>query len=604
MTGSADEWYIFRSEEQRGPFPFEQLVREATAGTLLKSDFVWTPGFQDWQPAASIAALFPPEEELRAAEDRLDPQPMVTAKPASPDPATEGLQQAPKKRSNYILRHWRGELSLPVSYWINNFLGNIALVAGVYFIGLFIDGTSAVAALFAVSAYIVLMGTICLWQIVGTWRSAVAHPGRGGSRFWAGAAQVMIVIAVVRVTLDFSQGLGPIWLENAKMAIGGDTEFQTATLTLLRNGTELEFSGGINQGSLKELTRILDASPDVKVVHLTSSGGRIQEGRRMGQEIRRRGLSTYVPAECSSACTSIFLGGKERWLATEAKLGFHGPNIPGIGGETLAQMIADERKEMLEDGLPGWFVSKALETSPSDMWYPTPAELQKANVITAIANPGDFAPPSSLARATKQDATDELLKFASYAAIKEVDPAAFDQLVEAVHSSARQGKSLGELTGQARSSITSTIGKHGWKISDQAAVRYLDRMHRQLERLSKNDVKACAAILKPETMAVPPDLETRFPEEFAGEHEFLAELLLSTKGGQEHRLNEAQVNDLFDEVMKDLNPETLFFPDEKTTLGYSDYVPFCASTIVLLEGALSLPQARQADFARYLLASE
>ena len=36
------------------------------------------------------------------------------------------------KWNNYIARHWRGELSLPISYWINSFIGNIAIALGVY----------------------------------------------------------------------------------------------------------------------------------------------------------------------------------------------------------------------------------------------------------------------------------------------------------------------------------------------------------------------------------------------------------------------------------------------------------------------------------------
>lgn len=65
-AGSDDGWYTFRSEEQRGPLPFEQLSRDAAAGILLKSDFVWRKGFEEWHPAASIAGLFPPAEEISA----------------------------------------------------------------------------------------------------------------------------------------------------------------------------------------------------------------------------------------------------------------------------------------------------------------------------------------------------------------------------------------------------------------------------------------------------------------------------------------------------------------------------------------------------------
>ena len=37
------------------------------------------------------------------------------------------------ERSNYLVRHWRGELPLPVSYWVNGILGGVlvAILSGV-----------------------------------------------------------------------------------------------------------------------------------------------------------------------------------------------------------------------------------------------------------------------------------------------------------------------------------------------------------------------------------------------------------------------------------------------------------------------------------------
>src|SRR5690606_13459698 len=70
---------------------------------------------------------------------------------------------------NYFVRHWRGELSLPVSWWINGFILNLVL-----------GGLSA--TLFAsqeeflsprVILFLLFINLlIYVWQIVGIWRSA------------------------------------------------------------------------------------------------------------------------------------------------------------------------------------------------------------------------------------------------------------------------------------------------------------------------------------------------------------------------------------------------------------------------------------------------
>jgi hypothetical protein len=45
----------------------------------------------------------------------------------------------------------------------------------------------------------------------------------------------------------------------------------------MRNGTEIEISGGFKYGLNDDFLRILNAAPRVEVVHLNSLGGRIGE---------------------------------------------------------------------------------------------------------------------------------------------------------------------------------------------------------------------------------------------------------------------------------------------------------------------------------------
>jgi len=64
------------------------------------------------------------------------------------------------------------------------------------------------------------------------------------------------------------------------------------------------------------------------VVFHQSPGGHSITGRRIGQDIRKRGLNTVVAGRCRSACANMFLGGKERHfserLGDTTALGYHG----------------------------------------------------------------------------------------------------------------------------------------------------------------------------------------------------------------------------------------------------------------------------------------
>ena len=52
-----------------------------------------------------------------------------------------------------------------------------------------------------------LLEVVAVWQLVGIWRSADRHPDRGGRRFWAGVAKVMVFIAVLRKITELLKAL-------------------------------------------------------------------------------------------------------------------------------------------------------------------------------------------------------------------------------------------------------------------------------------------------------------------------------------------------------------------------------------------------------------
>ena len=61
------------------------------------------------------------------------------------------------------------------------------------------------------------------------------------------------------------------------------------------------------------------------IVVLGSEGGNLQAGIEIGKAIRLKDLTTYVPDNflCASACALAWLGGAQRFMAADAKIGFH-----------------------------------------------------------------------------------------------------------------------------------------------------------------------------------------------------------------------------------------------------------------------------------------
>ena len=107
----------------------------------------------------------------------------------------------------------------------------------------------------------------------------------------------------------------------------------------------LEFSGGITFGVTQELERFLNAMAGVRSVRLNSTGGRILEAQKMSDMIRSRDLATVV-CDCLSACTIVFLGGKERFMLPSARLGFHQPAFRGMTASDRRAAIATEQQRL------------------------------------------------------------------------------------------------------------------------------------------------------------------------------------------------------------------------------------------------------------------
>jgi hypothetical protein len=157
----------------------------------------------------------------------------------------------------------------------------------------------------------------------------------------------------------------------------------------------LEFAGGITFGVAKEMESLQNAMEGVTIVRLNSIGGRIREAQQMSDLIKARGLSTYVIKDCLSACTIVFLGGKERLLTQTGRLGFHQPAFRGMTDLGRRLMISAEEERLEHFGLSRAFAERANKATPDKMWFPEKDELLREHVITRVIAPNPTPTPAT-----------------------------------------------------------------------------------------------------------------------------------------------------------------------------------------------------------------
>lgn len=277
-----------------------------------------------------------PEQSALAAETEPEEQialPLRAEYPA--EPATQPPPRARRRAQNFIARHWRGELSLPVSYWLISFAANIAGALIVLALTLTFtprEGYEPTIILALLSATWAILLVLLVWQIVGLWRSAERRAEERfkarRSAFWARAAQFMAVIAVLQFGAGFAGTGAPQFAELYRIVFQNDPDIPDATLRLSDDGRFLAVVGGIKYGLAGQVDLLLKAAPNVVGLLLDSPGGRLAEAIKVSDLVRGRSLDTFVSDECSSACTLVFVAGRNRLVGQYGRLGFHGSYFP------------------------------------------------------------------------------------------------------------------------------------------------------------------------------------------------------------------------------------------------------------------------------------
>ena len=288
---------------------------------------------------------------------------------------------------SYIKDHWHGRQSLSWSLFVNF----IALRVLIFLVQELLTPAEGQdyhdERLWVFAAIFVFHGVIFVWQAVGVLRAAEAFIKARGATAGLWATQLLAAIGLFLV-LSYSFGAWQMTLpapDPLQQLAELDAERRAKyTLKLDASTATLTLAGTLELGITKAFKTIIEANSDIQRVVLFSTGGNIYEARGLSQVIRRNGLATHVPKECSSACTTVFVGGVHRSVADNGRLGFHQYRIDA----DYAVLAADPAREQERDhqlfrqaGVAQWFIDRMFRRSADQMWYPDRSELLDAGVI-------------------------------------------------------------------------------------------------------------------------------------------------------------------------------------------------------------------------------
>ncbi len=454
----------------------------------------------------------------------------------------------------------------------------------------------------SVIAFWVFVYALTIWQLVGVFRSAskrLATTQQKKPRFWARTAQTLVILGVLVDVNQLVVTAVPQILEFGRIALG-DRHYSKYTIRVLHQGTELEILGGVSFGLTDDVQRHLITNPQIRLIHLNSIGGRIAEAQKLHELIVKKKLITYSSRGCQSACTIAFMGGTERYLYKNARLGFHRPTMPGLSDEEIEKSIEPYKADWRIAGVAPAFIEKAFSTPNKKMWEPTPEELLKAGVVTEVTDGADFAMSETGFGESHSDPASELSKLPLYATIKQYDPEGYDKLLQEFRKAYKGDYSRAELVARARNYTSQVFQRYAPQAADEPLIAMVRTIVQSLQYLKSQNAELCYAYLFPNSRmnpsaALSPELQERLMQT-------MTQVVESAATAQQPRPQEKQVNKTFEGIVSKLVARygsDVAVLDQLNTPGV-DHGKACTLTIATYEEVLRLPKKQSGEALRFM----
>lgn len=297
-------------------------------------------------------------------------------------------------RMNYIRKHWRGELSLAVSFWVNYVAFELLWRIPCYFL----TGRKPYLSPIQTARFSLILLALYLitypWRVVGVCRACRRHWRNNPRRFWPITVSAVVVISVLLTIMIHILAL-PAYQAFFGRAFFKDPLAQY-TLTMKENGTLIHLEGTLGYGISRDVQQLIGRYPGVRGIILDTPGGWAYEGRQLGWLVCRHHLSTYSIQGCYSAGITAFLAGRERYFARYADMYFHLPEMDiQYAGWILnsEQILRDDLKMFAPNGFQASFVERVFsEIKEKECWVPTEQDLLDGGVIHGVIDLEELLP--------------------------------------------------------------------------------------------------------------------------------------------------------------------------------------------------------------------
>jgi hypothetical protein len=396
----------------------------------------------------------------------------------------------------FIARHWRGELTLPVSFWVNNLLLLLPLgiAIGALMVWIAAWGQSLQAASISLLVGGSLLLLLSVWAPVGAWRSANTYLAEGGAPGWALATKIVLALGTVSNVGALAVDVLPELPAHLRLAAGHDPIGRLG-IVLAPDGRSVTLSGPFSMGAASRFERTLERAPQLQRVLLDSPGGRLFEAHEIATAVRKRGLQTRASGDCASACTLVFLAGPNRSLAPGTRLGFHRASVPTLN--PLHDQFANRRLASLYDeaGLPRDFIFRVLATPASTMWFPAAVLLVEVGILprpSLLLEIDDQTLPADAPLARYRDA---LANNLLWVALDERRAGAIDEAAQRMLQTRQRGAAADAVAMEGRAVALAAVPVVLLSASAAALDRYLDLLAAELRERRPAGDAACQAVL-------------------------------------------------------------------------------------------------------------
>ncbi|MEE8365896.1 MAG: hypothetical protein V3R76_08920 [Gammaproteobacteria bacterium] len=234
------------------------------------------------------------------------------------------------------------------------------------------------------------------WQVVGLLRCCEKHFLDPGQTLRIRGIQGLVIVVIIMNAVGVIDMLH--WYKLAqKQALekARISDTKNYSLFLQKNATLIYLTGTLDFGITGNMEAMLINNPGIHGIVLSSTGGMVSEGRGLFRLIDQYKLDTFVYGECSSACALAFIAGNKRYMAANARLGFHQYNLQLQSPFQPVDVVEAQKhdlKLLRKKHISSQFLDRVFKQPSHLIWFPTVRELLESGVIDALTGEQNEGP--------------------------------------------------------------------------------------------------------------------------------------------------------------------------------------------------------------------